>query len=181
MSALFVVVAMAVAVNPFRGRLTLDGDADSRWRDSLIGAGLTLAAVLSLALVADPLLDWLDVSPETWRMAAGVVAIVAGSWAVVFPERRDDDVDWRWTGIVPLFFPYLFTPEVAAVGMSLGADEPAGWVLGGTAVGGAVLVALARLPASATQRAVLSGLSRLSGALLVVVGFALIVSGIREV
>ena len=63
---------------------------------------ITIAALLSAALVtlaaglSEPLLDLLDVSPPTFRVAAGVVLAVAGiRWVVVGARPIVDDEPLR--------------------------------------------------------------------------------------
>jgi small neutral amino acid transporter SnatA (MarC family) len=125
----------------------------------LVGAALVLAGVLC----ADPLLDALAISPESMRIAAGIVIGVAALRTMVRPDP----------GVGP-FAAVLFTPELAIAALSFGADEPAGRVLL-AAVPALVLVPLAyRLPQGALA-------ARFLAALAIVVAVALIVAGIRDV
>ena len=80
-----------------------------------------------------------------------------------------------------MFFPVLLSPELYVLLKSTGADESVGFTLAALAfpvVGLAGLALVKRTPPSETA---MVGLSRLFGALAVVVGIALVISGIRDV
>lgn len=184
MSAAFVAMALLAVVNPFRVRLAVPEDGGGRARMAeLAGGALLLLGVAAVVVAASvPLLDWLDISPETWRIAAGLVVVLAGAWVIVFPQRTaEPELPGRWAALVPVLFPYLLTPEVLVAVWSLGADEPAALVLSGLAASLGVAVVLGLTPKEGAPAAMLRGAARLLAALAVVVGIALIISGIREV
>ena len=116
-------------------------------------------------LLADELLDRLAISPESFRIAAGLVLAVAGLWALV--------------GAIAVSGPYsaVVTPELALRAVSAGADEPTGKVLAAAAIAFAV-GALASVPVG---RRLLAPAARFLSALQVVVGVALVVSGVQDV
>jgi hypothetical protein len=126
------------------------------------GAALALAGVLA----GGALLDWLDISPESWRIAA---AIVLGATAV-------RTIVWPAASGAP-FTVVLVTPELAAVAVSFGADERTGKALAAAAIGllPAVLALRARRPETSALAA------QFLAALQIVVAIALAVSGIRDV
>jgi small neutral amino acid transporter SnatA (MarC family) len=126
------------------------------------GAGVVVAG----ALAADPLLEALDVSPESWRIAAGIVLGAAGVRTIIWPAPAP-----------PPFAAVLVTPELAAVAVSFGADDPTGKVLAAAAV-----ALLAGAVAYRTRRRSTSALiAQLLAALQIVIAAALAVAGIRDV
>ncbi len=184
MNLALLIVAYLAAVNPFRARLAAPETPGGRVRPDVlaiaIGALYVLAA-LGIA-VAGRALDGLDVSPETFRIAAGFVLAVAGAWVTVFPERHEEPVlPGRAAALVPLLFPVLISPELFALVWSTGADEGAAEVLAALAVALAGLFALGALRKSPAAATVLRGASRLAGVVLVGVALVLVISGIREV
>jgi len=183
MSFAFYAFAFLAVANPFRWRLSLpEDDGLPRPQATAVGLGLLITAAIAVAAVADGLLEWLDISPETWRLAAGVVIIGAGLWVLVFPQRRQEpELGGLGAGVVPTFFPILLSPEVFVLIMSTGADETLGFTLWALAVPVAGLVLLSLVHRQPPSETVMTGVSRLFGALAVVVGIALIISGIRDV
>jgi hypothetical protein len=127
----------------------------------LAGGGLVVAG----ALVADPLLDALEISPESFRIAAGLVLAAAGLRTIVWPRPSGP------------FVAILVTPELACLAVSFGADDAMVKVLGAAAIA-LVIVAIAAVagPREPTGRA-----AQFLAALAVVVAVALVVSGIRDV
>lgn len=183
MNFAFYAFAFFVVANPFRWWLSLP-DQDGRTRYQALAVGVTVLAVVAavIAAVAGLMLDWLDISPETWRIAAGIVVIGAGLWVMVFPQRRSEAaLPGYWAGVVPIFFPVLLAPELYVLLKSTGVDAGSGVTLGALAHPVAAVLALGIVPRTPTSAAILTGLSRLLGALAVVIGIALIISGIRDV
>ncbi|MEE8332131.1 MAG: MarC family protein [Acidimicrobiia bacterium] len=183
MSFAFYAFAFLAVANPFRWRLSLPEDGElPRPQPLAIGLGVLIATAVIVAAAADSILDWLDVSAETWRIAAGIVVVGAGLWVMAFPQRRQEaSLRGSAAGVVPVFFPVLFSPELFVVLKSTGADEGVGFTLWALAIPVAAVVLLSSLRRSPTSETVMTGLSRLLGALAVVVGIALIISGIRDV
>lgn len=139
-------------------------------------AGLVLVV---LAFAADTLLDALDVAPESFRIAAGIVMAVAGVAAVWWGGVRAEGEGWG-AALSPLAIPLLLGPAALVAAISYGADEGAGQTLAAAlpivAVGAAIA---ARPPRSGA--APLKAAARLTGALLVVLAIGLIVDGVRAV
>jgi small neutral amino acid transporter SnatA (MarC family) len=179
----FYAFAFFAVANPFRWRLSLPEDGGVVRRSPLIvGLGLTVAAAVLVAAVAGSVLDWLDISPETWRIAAGVVVIGAGLWVTVFPQRhREPELSGWMAGVVPVFFPVLLAPELFVLLGSTGADEATAMTVAALAIPVAAVAALAMVRRTPAAETVLLGLSRLLGAVAVAAGLALIISGIRDV
>jgi small neutral amino acid transporter SnatA (MarC family) len=149
------------------GRVALAAQA-SRPAPRARTAALVAAAALVIAavLLADPLLDALSVSPESFRIAAGLVLAAAGVRTIIWPDP----------GRVP-FAAVLVTPELTALAVSFGVDESAGRVL--------AAAALALLPAALAyrlrRRETSALLAQFLAALQLVVAVAVGISGIRDV
>jgi hypothetical protein len=149
------------------GRLALAAQAARPGRREWALAVLAAAAlVVVAALVADPLLDALSISPPSFRLAAGIVLLAAGLKTLVWPAPAAGP-----------FVAVLVTPELAVAAISFGADEPAGKVLAAAALGllPVLLAARARRPEASAVAA------RLLAALQIVAGVALGAGGIRDV
>lgn len=181
MSIWLVYAAYIAAVNPARLRPALPEHGDrARWGPLLGGAAVTLGAGALLIAFSADLLDALDITPETWRIAAGMVATLVGFRVLVFPDRPEEP---RLTGLraalVPVAFPLLITPEIVALVSIFGATEPATRSFGGLAVAVALGVAAGAI-ARRRPSLWLAG-ARLLAAVLILAGIALIVEGIRDV
>ena len=182
----FVRVALGLfaAVAPF-GALPVFLGADvkvaERWR---VVAVMCVAALLLLgaaALVAGPFLDWLDVTPETFQLAAGLI-MLPQALQLVARGRTLSNVE---SGvIVPLSAPLLAGPASLAAAMSYGTRFgetetvcAAALLLFATAVllgAGEWIERGVRLPA-------IDLLGRLNGGLLVVIAIEMAVDGVRSV
>jgi small neutral amino acid transporter SnatA (MarC family) len=147
-----------------------------------VAAAITLGIVAALAAVSEPLLDALDVSEATFRVAAGVVVGLAGArWLVFGAHPVDVDTppgSWRRVA-VPGLIPALLTPQLVMAALSIGADDGT-WVATWTA---AVAVALAwiAMVVSKDRRLGWDVGTRFVGALGIAVAFALVVDGVKSV
>ena len=174
MTPLLFLVVVLIASNAARRRLELPSDR----LIVTLGAGLALAGHGLLALVADPLLDGLDVSAPNARIAAGFVVVVG---AIVDLARRPDPdgpaLAGRGAAVVPVAFPLLLRPDLGALAISGGADPGVGWAVLVLAVAMAVVVAAHRwLPT-----AVATPLARLLGVAAVGAGIATVLDGVFDV
>lgn len=155
-------------------------------RAAMFAAGMAVAlgVVGLLGALHEPLLDALDVEPETFRVAAGVIAALGGLRVVAAP-RRTAPAPNGWAGaLVPLAFPLLLTPELAALSVSYGADEGVGVTLSALAVAGLAGWAAGTLLAGtrdAWHRTLVAGAARFAGAVLAVAGVGLVVDGVRSI
>jgi hypothetical protein len=127
-------------------------------------AGLVLIALS--AVFADDLLDALSISPESFRIAAGIVLFITGVRPLV----------WPYVPAGP-FAAVLITPELACLAISLGADEGVGRVLGAAAVA----LPVAAIATLVHQREPMAVAAQFLAALQLVVAVALVVSGLRDV
>lgn len=171
---------MLAAVNPAAVALVLW--PRERGPIAAVAAAITWALVTVGAAASGPLLDALDVSAATFRIATGVVIGLAGArWLVFGASPIDIDTPpgtWRRLG-VPLLIPALVTPQLAMVSLSTGADD--GTL--GAAWTAAIAVGLAWVAVAMTKRRRLGWLVavRFLGALGILVAFALVVDGVKSV
>jgi small neutral amino acid transporter SnatA (MarC family) len=173
-------LAMLAAVNPAAVALALW--PRERGPVAAAAAVITWALVLAAGAASGPLLDALDVSAATFRIATGVVVGLAGArWLVFRVSPVDVDTPpgtWKRVG-VPLLIPVLVTPQLAMVSISTGADD--GTL--GAAWTAAIVLALAWIAVVITKRHRLPWLvtARFLGALGILVAFALVVDGVKSV
>jgi multiple antibiotic resistance protein len=185
-SALLWAAALLLALNPARAALgvprnTLPG-RDSVWvacAGGVIGGLLVCMA----AALGDALLDALDVSEPSFRLAAGIVALVAGAADLVRgPPSPEPALDGCKAALVPVAVPLVARPALLVMALGAGADRSVLVAVGAMAFGIAVLTALAaRLPADGPRRRVLDWVRRVLGAGLLASGVLLAIDGILDV
>ncbi len=84
MTGWFVIVAYLAAVNPPRIRSGLSArEQRGRPQQLAVAAALVLGVGLVLVLAANGILDALDITDETWRLASGVVCMLVGAKALI--------------------------------------------------------------------------------------------------
>ncbi len=175
-------VFMLAAVNP-AGAAAAVGSPGSRLPRQVLALAWAGAVVaLSLAAVlADQILNGLGVEPETFRIAAGVVLMVAGALSV-WTGGTAHEGPWEGRGIAlfPLALPVLVSPASLASVISYGADRSLAQVVGATAIALSAAGGMIALRAGRYAAAV-DGTARVTGALLVAVGTGLIVQGVRAI
>ena len=101
----------AVLVDAAGRRLAVEGS---------VVAGVVLVPV---ALLADPLLDVLDISAPTARIAVGLLLVVSG--IVTFgwpPPKPEPALPGRRAALVPVAFPTLLTPGLTLLVMIAAVD-----------------------------------------------------------
>jgi small neutral amino acid transporter SnatA (MarC family) len=157
-------------------------------RAAIGGAAVAFAVLVAAAFVADPFLDFLDVSPEPFRFAAGAVMaplavrlLLTGDSMPV--PREEDRVRHLWW-LVPVAFPLLANPPAIVGTMSYATRFGDGDAIGGAAI--ALAITAVVLAAGPWLRSMLrpvgvNALGRLSGALLIVVAVELAIDGVRSV
>ena len=143
MSVWFVVVAYLAAVNPPRIRPGFSNDPErSEPAPLVIGAAVVAGGGLALTAAGNAMLDALQITWETWQMAAGIVAVLAGARALVWPQLGDvPRFGGAAAGLVPVAFPLLLTPALAVLMVHFGATETLafGLLVGGTGMCGDLL------------------------------------------
>jgi hypothetical protein len=162
----FLVAGFLAATNA--GRVALAARV-SRPRPPTSALALVIGGVLIVAgaAVADDLLEGLEISPESFRIAAGLVLGGTGLWTLLWPPP-----------IPGPFAAVLVTPELLCLAIGFGAEEPLGEVIGAAALA-MVPAGVAAFIRSGETTALLCG--RFLAALALVVAVALVVSGVRDV
>lgn len=172
--ALFAAVnplAVAAALWPRERRLTMAA-----------AAAIAFAVAVVCAGVSDPILDALDVTLGTFRVAAAVVLGLAGArWLIAGAPTVAADGPSGGPGrvAVPLLIPVLLTPQLVMVSVSVGADEGVTVVAAGAAV--SLALAWVAVVVSKRHRAGWTAGLRLVAALGIAVALGLAVDGVRTV
>jgi small neutral amino acid transporter SnatA (MarC family) len=162
---------LLTVVNPPRHAGTAPGRAP--WTATAVAVG----ALALVAVLAEPLLDALDITTPTWRMTAGIVVALAGARDLL--HGRAAVIEDGGNAVVPLAFPVLLRPEVVFVAAIVALDAPVVAAI----VGAAVAVALGAWAAtrSVTNSALTAGGARVLGAVAIALGMDLIVDGVLAV
>jgi multiple antibiotic resistance protein len=185
-SALLWAAALLLALNPARAALGVPRNSlPGRDRVWVACAGGVIGGLLvcMAAALGDALLDALDVSEPSFRLAAGIVALVAGAADLVRgPPSPEPALDGCKAALVPVAVPLVARPALLVMALGAGADRSVLVAVGAMAFGVAVLTALAaRLPADGPRRRVLDWVRRVLGAGLLAAGVLLAIDGILDV
>jgi small neutral amino acid transporter SnatA (MarC family) len=185
-SAWLWVITLLVALNPARAAFGIP--RAGRSQETVVGVaaigGLIGGLVVCAAAAAGgPLLDALDVSEPSFRVAAGIVAVVAGV-ADLFrrpPPPEPALVGWRAV-LVPVAIPIVARSVLLVLALGAGADRGILVGAGGMAIAVALLTVLVAgwSPEGARGRVLRWG-SRLLAALLVACGVVLGIDGVLDV
>jgi small neutral amino acid transporter SnatA (MarC family) len=172
---LIALIGVVAALNPAAAALAAGG----RIKPTLAGlaTGIAAALLLAAALLAEPIMDLLSTTPESFRVANGAVMIISAAHVAIFSRRASTVATAQKQAIHPLALPALAGPAVFTTAMSTSATETM-WlaVLGvviAVAVGGAALLI--------GPRAGFGTAARFIAALLVVLGVGEIVDGVKSV
>jgi len=178
--------ALLLALNPARAAFGVP----RRGRSPRAVAGVAAAggaigaiAVCAVATAADPLLEALDVSEPSVRIAAGIVAGLAGA-ADMFrrPPAPDPALPGRRAALVPVAVPLVARPALVVLALGAGADRGVVISAAGVALGVAMLTGLAAAwPTEGPRGRALRWAGRLTGAALVACGVLLGVDGVLDV
>jgi multiple antibiotic resistance protein len=178
MSTGFFLLAFAVALNPPLVRLA----APRRAEVLVLGSLVALAVGAALAVAANALLDALDISPESLRLAAGLVLALEGLRVLVLPRpAAEAALPGLGAALVPVAFPLLLQPGVVMLSLAAGGDGSVGEVVGALAVALALVVLAAAVPVGPRTVPLLAAGGRLLGAVEIAAGAALAVDAIRDV
>ena len=181
MSGWLLVVAMVAAVNPFRTRVGLRADRIPI-PATVVGVVAGITGVAAIAALAASLLDLLQITPETFLIAAGLVAIIAGGRTFFAPGPFEEPVLTGWReGLWPIAFPRILSPEVIALALGLASQNGVGPLVAAAAAGVVVLAVLSRIRVSERGARLLTALGVVLAMLLVVVGIWMMIEGIRDV
>lgn len=178
MTFAFLAFALVAAANPCRLRLVLP----ERREAVALGALLALGAVAALAALGGPLLEALDISPESFRLGAALVLALEGARFLVFARpAAEPELPGLRAALVPVAFPLLLSPGVVALAVAAGGDGVEPEAVGATAAAFALVLAATLVPRDERAAALLVAGGRLLGALEVVAGVALAVGAVRDV
>ncbi|HZC12538.1 MAG TPA: hypothetical protein VE270_00840, partial [Thermoleophilaceae bacterium] len=120
-------LALLLALNPARAAFAVPrGGRSPRGVAGLAAAGGTCGAlaVCAAALVGDPLLDALDVSDSSFRIAAGIVAALAGAIDLFRrPPSPEPALNGWGAALVPVAIPLVARPALLVLALGAGADR----------------------------------------------------------
>jgi small neutral amino acid transporter SnatA (MarC family) len=178
--------ALVLALNPARAAFGVPRAGRSPQNFvGLAAAGGVIGGVTvcAAATAAGPLLDTLDVSEPSFRLAAGIVAGLAGA-ADLFrrpPAPEPALAGWR-AALVPVAIPVVARPALLVLALGAGADAGVLPSAGAMAIGIALLTGLAAAcPTEGPGGRVLRWTGRLMGAGLVACGVVLAIDGVLDV
>jgi small neutral amino acid transporter SnatA (MarC family) len=180
------VLALVVALNPARAAFGIPcagRSAQAVHAVAALGGVIGGLAVCAAAAVGGPLLEALDVSEPSFRIAAGAVASLAGV-ADLFrrpPPPEPALAGWR-AALVPVAIPLVIRPAVLLLALGAGADRGVLPAVGAMAIAVALLTApTVWCPPEGSGGRVLRWASRLLAATLVACGVILAVDGVLDV
>lgn len=184
-------LALFAAINPAAALIAFRGAVGDRWgtrafaseRPAMVVAGVVVAGALYalLAFAGENLLEELDIAPETFRIAAGIVMAASGVFAIWRMGLADDGaLPGIGAGVFPLAIPLLGSAAGLVAAISYGADQGSWETFAAAAVIVVVTGALAWQYRD-SWRPVAGPVARLTGALLIAVAAALVVEGVRDV
>ena len=185
-SALLWAAALLLALNPARAAFAIPRAGRSS-REALglaaLGGALGGVAVILVAAAGEPLLDALDVTEPSFRLAAGVVAAVAGI-ADLFrrPPSPEPALPGRRAALIPVAIPAVARPALLVMAIGAGADRSALVAVAAMVVAVALLAALtAWCPPDGPRGRALGWARRLLAAGLIACGVLLAIDGTLDV
>ena len=147
-----------------------------------LGALLALGSGAAVAAVGGAFLDALDISPETFLLAAGLVLALEGARALLVARPAAEPVlAGLGAAVVPVLFPLLLTPGVVALALAAGGDGLAAEAVGALAVALAAVVLTTWIRRGERADGLLAAGGRLLGAAEVAAGIALAVDSLHDV
>ena len=173
MSSTLIALAAVCAANPFRVAACAPTDPDTRRQAATVATLLSLAAVGLLAVLSEPILDWLGVSGSSSRIAAGAAVLVVGIRDLLTqPPTPEPALDGRRAGIVPMVFPMILTPALAILAISAASERGAAPAVGliGAAILAVAATVVANIGGTHRRAAVVGSFGVLFGTLLLVNG-----------
>ena len=147
-SAALWLLALVAAFSPARAALGVPaGSRRERATIAALGGGAGSLVVLLAAVASDALLDALNVSAPAFRIAAGIVAGVAGIVAV-FRRRSPAEPAWpgRRAALVPVAVPLIVNAALVLLAISAAADRGLPVVVVAVVVATVLTVAAALVP-----------------------------------
>jgi small neutral amino acid transporter SnatA (MarC family) len=178
--------ALVLALNPARAAFGVPRAGRSpRSAVGVAAAGGAIGglAVCAAAAAGGPLLEALDVSEPSFRIAAGIVAAVTGA-ADLFrrpPPPEPALAGWR-AALIPVAIPVVARPALLVMALGAGADQDVLVSVGAMATGVAVLIGVvAGSPTDGPADRALWWTGRLLAAALLAGGVILTVDGVMDV
>jgi small neutral amino acid transporter SnatA (MarC family) len=180
-SGLLWALVLVLALNPVRAAFGVPRAGREAVGLAAAGGALGGLAVCAAAAAGGPLLEALDVSEPSFRLAAGIVAALAGAIDVFRrpPPAEPALAGWR-AALVPVALPVVARPALLLIALSAGADQGVLVSAAAMAVGVALLTALVAWSPAERPRA-LRWASRLLALALVAGGVVLSLDGITDV
>lgn len=121
MTMTLLILGLIAAANPFRAAAAAPPRSEPATLALAVG-GAGFLGVLA-AWASGPLLDLVDVSGPSARIAAGIaLLVVAGKDLFFKPPTAEPSITGRSAGLFPLAFPVIFSPAFAVVAIA-GASE----------------------------------------------------------
>jgi small neutral amino acid transporter SnatA (MarC family) len=180
-------LVLLLALNPVRAAFGIPrGPVEARSSAvtlALLGGAGGALVVLAISAVAPALLDSLDVSDSSFRVAAGAIAVGVGI-ADLFrrPPRPEPALPGRLAALVPVAVPLVARPALIVIALGAGADRGVLPSVVAMTMGVAVLAAVvATEPAGGGRKRSLRWIVRLLAGALIAGGVALTLSGILDV
>jgi small neutral amino acid transporter SnatA (MarC family) len=179
-------IALVLALNPARAAFGMPRAGRSPGAAvGLAAAGgvVGLLAVCVVAAIADPLLEALDVSEPSFRVAAGMVAVIAGV-ADFFrrPPASEPSLGGLRAALVPVAIPIVIRPALVVLALAAGAERDVLVSAGAAAVGVGLMTALtAWWPTDGPGGRALGWAGRLLAAGLIACGVILTIDGVLDV
>jgi small neutral amino acid transporter SnatA (MarC family) len=182
MSVLLFVLAALCTVNAPRVRTVLP-PAPEATAIAALGAAISAAVLALFAVLADPLLDLVSISPPSFRIATGLLLLATGILAFGGPGPTPDPaLPGRRAALVPVAFPTLLSPGLAALTVSGSVDHSAPCAFVVTALSLATLPLLvATAPESPVRKRVLDGTARVLAGVLVLVALGILMDGVFDI
>ncbi len=172
--------AVFAAVNPFAAAAGLAGAHRPPLQAVLVAGAAAAAAYVPAGVFALHVLDALDLAPESFLIAAGVILAASGAAILIFGPG-DYRPTWRTAadGLVPLALPLVIGPAglAAVIGVSVRASP----TLAVVAAAAASAAGLALCLSPRRSRELFDLLSRLSAAFVIVAAASFAVEGVRSV
>jgi small neutral amino acid transporter SnatA (MarC family) len=162
--------------------------ADGRERAGLASTAALVALSLLAAATAigDPFVDWLDVSAESFQIAAGVVMIPQALrllWSGESASAMANEGMRRWAWTLARTVPLLAGPPALVAALSYGTRFGVATTLGAAALTMAISAALLAGGGWGMRRArwLAPGLGRLNGGVLAVLAIEMVLDGVLSV
>jgi small neutral amino acid transporter SnatA (MarC family) len=179
MSGVWAIAAWLAALNPPRTRLGLPAGGTPRTATGIV---LGVATLIAAAAGAQGLLDTLEISPETFRIAAGFVLVIVAAVMLFAPVPTAEPVpEGAWAWVWPVAYPRVVSPETLALALTTGSSDGLGVVIPGVVSAAFVLFLLVHVAGTGLSGRALAATGRVLAVVLVLAGVWLAIQGIREV